>query len=459
MNLSWQHLLAFLFAVGLLVTVHEFGHYWVARRLGFKVLKFSVGFGKALWKRTGKDADQVEYAISAIPLGGYVKLLDEREGNVDPAEAHRAFNRRPHWQRILVLLAGPFFNIAFAVLLLAAMFAINGRSELRAVVGAVTVDSPAALAGLKSGDEILAIDDSKLPGQADVMLALLDHMSDDGRASLTVKEKNGRERTVALQISDAAARRELTQPDRLLAGLGFDFWRPEVPAELGEVVSGGAAAQAGLQQGDVIVSIDGQRIANFEQIRELISPRAGQVVAVQFKRGSTELRASLTVGSDVEAGKTVGRIGVGSARSVKYPPDMLTTQSVSIPAALWMGTREAWKMTALQARVFWRMIKGQVSLKNLSGPLTIAEVAGDSAKSGLGSFVGFLVLISLSLGFLNLLPIPMLDGGQIVYQTLEWIKGSPLSDRFMIWGQQLGIALLVLLMGVALYNDVLRQFG
>ena len=459
MILSWQHLLAFLFAVGLLVTVHEYGHFWVARKLGFKVLRFSVGFGKALWSRRGRAPDHTEYVIAAIPLGGYVKMLDEREAPVDAAEAHRAFNRRPPWQRILVLLAGPAFNILFAILLLGVMFYANGVTEVRPVVGEVAAGSPVGRAGLRTGDEIIGLGGADVNGQGDVLLGFLDRMSDDGVAVLDVRAQDGAEREVRVVVPDAAERRALTEPDHLMKGLGFEFWLPELPAVIGTVEADGPAARAGLLPGDEVLAIDGVAVHGFADLPRLIAAREGEQLLFSVRRGQGELAVRVTVEGALDNGTRVGRIGVGSSRQVSYPESMLRHKRVGPAAALGLGIEEAWKMTALQARVFWRMLMGQVSLKNLSGPLTIAEYAGDSARSGVSSFVGFLVMISLSLGFLNLLPIPILDGGQIVYQTLEWIKGSPLSERFQALGQQLGIGLLVMLMGVALFNDIVRQFG
>jgi regulator of sigma E protease len=458
LNLSWQHFLAFLFAVGLLVTVHEFGHYWVARKLGFKVLRFSIGFGKALWSRTA-GVDRTEYVIAAIPLGGYVKLLDEREGPVDPAELSRAFTRRPHWQRILVLLAGPFFNIAFAVLLLTAMFWINGVTDVRAVVGDVIADSPAALAGLHSGDEVLALNGEPMAGQSDVILGLLDSMTDDGLAQLQVRGQDGAARSVNLSVPEPAARHHLTEPEFLLSGLGFGFWQPPLPATVGSVLSGGNAEKAGLRAGDEIISVNGSVVTGFEDMSHRIEAHAGDTVLLGLRRNGSELALRVDVTALQVDGKQVGRIGIGSSRSVRLPDSMIHHKSVGPISALIAGTAEAWKMTAMQAKVFGRMLLGQVSLKNISGPLTIAQFAGDAASAGVGAFANILVLISLSLGFLNLLPIPILDGGQIAYQLLEWAKGSPLSERFQILGQQVGIGLLVLLMGVALFNDIVRQFG
>jgi regulator of sigma E protease len=458
LNLSWQHLLAFLFAVGLLVTVHEFGHYWVARRLGFKVLRFSVGFGKALWSRTS-GADRTEYVLAAIPLGGYVKLLDEREAPVAPEEVHRAFNRRPHWQRILVLAAGPAFNIVFAILLLAVLFWWKGMTEIRAVVGEVLPDSPAARAGLARGDEVISFNGVQVAGQKEVVIGLLEQMTSEGRVEFLVRSESGRERNAVLSVTDPAERRRLTEPENLLRGLGFDFWMPPSPAVIGQVEAGGPAARAGLAVGDAVTTVDGAAVVDFEDLRRRIERRPGQTVSMGIRRAGQDQTLQVQVAAAEGSGKQMGRIGIGSQRTANLPEWMVRHTTPGPLESLGMGAQEAWRMTALQATVFWRMLLGHVSLKNLSGPLTIAEYAGDSAQSGVAAFASFLVLISLSLGFLNLLPVPILDGGQIVYQVVEWIKGSPLSERAQVLGQQLGIGLLVLMMGLALFNDIIRQFA
>jgi regulator of sigma E protease len=458
LSLSWQHLLAFLFAVGLLVTVHEFGHYWVARRLGFKVLRFSVGFGKALWSRKA-GADGTEYVLAAIPLGGYVKLLDEREAPVDASEVHRAFNRRPHWQRILVLLAGPAFNIVFAILLLAVLFWSNGVTEVRAVVGDVLPQSPAAAAGLTRGDEVLSFNGEPVSGQSDVVIGLLESMTSDGKVELVLQSSAGEQRNAVLSVSDPVERRRLTEPENLLSGLGFGFWRPPAPAIIGQLEAGGPAERAGLAVGDTVTALNGTAVVDFEDLRRRIESHAGDNVLFGILRGGVEQSMRVEVAAAEANGRRVGRIGIGSQTVASLPDSMVRRTALGPGAALAMGTQEAWRMTALQAVVFWRMLQGHVSLKNLSGPLGIAEAAGNSAQSGVAAFASFLVLISLSLGFLNLLPVPILDGGQIVYQVVEWIKGSPLSERAQVIGQQLGIGVLVLLMGLALFNDIIRQFG
>ena len=457
MTLLWS-VLGFVVAVSLLVAVHEYGHFWAARKLGFKVLRFSVGFGPALWSRVA-GADRTEYVLAALPLGGYVKLLDEREGPVDAAEVSRAFTRRPPWQRILVLLAGPGFNFAFAILLLWGMLWVVGSPDVRAVVGSVAAGSPAARAGLRADDEILRMDDAPVQGRGDVVLGLIDTMSGDGVTRLAVRSASGAERELELRVDDPAERRALTEPSALMRGVGLRFWSQPVPARIGRVLPAGPADQAGLQVGDLITAIDGEPIGDFVAMGEALAVRPNREVVIRYERGGALATTTVRTSADLIDGREVGRIRIETLPPAPLPDSMIVHRRFGPVQALGESLQRAWEMTVLQAKMFARMITGQVSLKNLSGPITIAEYAGDSARSGLIGFIGFLVLISLSLGFLNLLPIPMLDGGQIVYHTIEWIKGSPLSERIQAAGQSLGIALLFLLMGVALFNDLARQFG
>ncbi len=458
MSIAW-YALWFIVAVSLLVTVHEFGHYWVARRLGFKVLRFSVGFGKPLFKRVA-GPDRTEYVLAMLPLGGYVKLLDEREGPVPAYELARSFTRKPPWQRILVLLAGPAFNVAFAILVLWGMLWVRGViEETKPVVGDVVQSSVAARAGLRSGDQIVSIDRHSVIGRRDVVFGLLDAISANGAAVLAVRGSDGTPRIATLSVGDSEARRRLTEPSALFKGLGFDFWEPKVPAVIGEVAADGPAARAGLKRGDRIIAVNGKPVADFRELAAATgATHPGDSITVGFTRGATEQSARIAVGANKVEGRTVGFIGVRPA-SPKIPESMIVRTQLTPVTALGVAASEAWGMTVLQARLVWRMVRGQVSLKNLSGPLSIAEFAGESAQDGVTPFLSFLVLISLSLGFLNLLPIPILDGGQVVFQLVEWLKGSPLSERAQAFGQQVGIALLVLLMGVALYNDIVRQFN
>lgn len=456
MTLFW-YAIWFLVAVSLLVTVHEYGHYWVARKLGFKVLRFSVGFGRPLWSRVA-GPDRTEYVFAALPLGGYVKLLDEREGPVASAELPRSFTRKPPWQRILVLLAGPAFNIGFAILLLWGLLWISGAPEVRAVIGDVTPDSVADRAGLKRGDEVVTLNGDPVDGRADVVLGLVEAMSGTGVAGLVVRGENGGTRSLTLRVDDPEVRRALTEPSAFAGGFGFRFFEPPRPPVIGRVLAGGPAERAGLLAGDRIVAVDGVAVGDFTQIVELISTRPGREILIEYERAGASASVRLTTDSDRVDGVDVGRIRIETPPPAPLPPGMQVRKTFGPVEALAQATVRAWDMTVLQAKMFWRMIMGQVSLKNLSGPISIAEYAGDSARGGVAAFVGFLVLISLSLGFLNLLPIPILDGGQILYQLAEWAKGSPLSERVQALGQQVGIALLLLLMGVALFNDVARQF-
>lgn len=454
------HLFAFIAAVCLLVTVHEYGHFWVARRLGFKVLRFSVGFGKALWRHVGRGPDHTEYVIAALPLGGYVKMLDEREGPVAAEDLPRSFTRRPHWQRIAVLLAGPAFNILFAILLLTGIFLASGITLVRPVLGAIDPNTIAGRGGLQSGDEILAIDSQPVNGQRDVLLDLLDAVSgNNDLITLAVRGNDGAQRRAVLSIPDRAERRRLTEPSAMLSGLGLQFYEPPIPAVLGMVTPNGPAARAGLQPGDQILAVNGEPVHNYRELQALIEAHPADTLAILYQRAQTQATVQVLTSAQTLEGKSVGRIRVGSAPPPPYPDSMVRLIKLSVPAAFGHASTEAWNMTALQARVFWRMLVGQVSIKNLSGPLSIAEYAGDSAAAGVSAFLSFLVIVSLALGFMNLLPIPILDGGQIVFQAVEWLKGSPLSERVQVVSQQLGVALLVLLMGVALFNDITRQFG
>lgn len=459
MSVIW-YALWFIVAVSLLVTVHEFGHYWVARRLGFKVLRFSVGFGKPLLSRVA-GADRTEYVVAAIPLGGYVKMLDEREGPVPTADLERSFTRRPPWQRILVLLAGPAFNILFAIVVLWGMFWWEGTTEPKPIVGDVMLGSVAARGGLRSGDEIKTLNGAPVMGQRDVMFGLLDAMSSRGDAAMTVLGTDGKTRAADLVVADSAERVRLTEPAELFRGLGFEFWLPPVPAVIGSVLPDGPAAHAGLQPGDRIVAIQGTPIKDFREVVDRVGAHPNDSLGITFSRAGAEHTVTLKVGSEQGSdGKHVGRIGVKvMTPSVKIPDRILTHTDYTLFGALGRASEEAWNMTVMQGRLVARMVTGHVSVKNLSGPLSIAEYAGESAEAGTESFLEFLVLISLSLGFLNMLPIPILDGGQIVFQAVEWLKGSPLSERAQVFGQQVGIALLILLMGVALFNDIARQFS
>ena len=454
MEFGWSALW-FIVAVSLLVTIHEFGHFWVARKLGFKVLRFSVGFGKPLFKRIGPAPDYTEFVIAALPLGGYVRMLDERDGTVSPEDLPRAFASRPPWARILVLLAGPAANIVFAILVLWGIFWANGVNHVKAVVDNVVEGSPAASAGLSNGDEIRSIDGNLVLDQVDASLGLLDAVSDDGEAEMTVRNRSGSERSVTIRIADPELRHKLTEPYQLYLGLGFEYWRPPIPAVLGAVEEGGPAAKAGLQPGDEIREMDGTPVRNLNEFRDYVRARPGQEIEFVIRRGGSDQTHRITTSSFDDGGKTIGRLHISPPElSIPYPPEMSTQTDLGPLGALSYSVNKAWQMTAMQAKFFMRMLTGNVSWKNTSGFIGIGKATGEAAHAGVGSFLWLMVLLSLSLGFLNLLPIPILDGGQIVYQVAEWIKGGPLSDRTYLVGQQAGLLLLMLLMGVALFNDL-----
>jgi regulator of sigma E protease len=447
---------AFLVAISILVAVHEFGHYWVAKKLGFKVLRFSIGFGKPLLTRVGKDADRTEYCLAAIPLGGYVKLLDERESEVAAGELHRSFTRRPVAHRIAVLLAGPAMNLLFAALLYAVL-AMVGTEVIKPVVGQVRLDSPAAIAGLQRGDEITRVGDRPVTDTEELQIALMRRFSDDGIIPLSVR-RDGQERELTLRVRED--RRPLTEPGRLLPGLGIDLSTWTANTLVHEVPSGSAGARAGLEVGDRLLSVDGQPVSNRVDFIGMVSAAGGRDLAIDVERRAKRVHLTAAVPRVVDGGKAVGRLGIMIEEGPQsWPPGLIETRRSTPLEALGVGVQKTWEMSALTVQMLWRIVTGQVSPKNISGVVSIAEFAGISAYLGLTAYLGFLAVISVSLGVLNLMPVPLLDGGQVVYQAVEAVKGSPLSERAQLFGQQVGIALLVVLMSLAFYNDISRHLN
>jgi regulator of sigma E protease len=447
---------AFLVAIGILVAVHEFGHYWVAKKLGFKVLRFSIGFGKPLLMRVGRDADRTEYCVAAIPLGGYVKLLDEREGDVLPSELHRSFTRRPVWHRIAVLLAGPAMNLIFASVLYAVL-AMVGSQVVKPVVGQVRAGSPAAAAGLQRGDEIARVGDRRVDDVEDLQIALIRRFSGDGLVPLTVV-RAGSEKSVVLRVTED--RVAMTEPGRLMPGLGFELATWSANTVIQDAPPDSAGGRAGLRPGDRVLSVDGQPVVNMMDFQSMVSSAPGRDISIEVERGGSRLRIVAAVARVLEQGRPVGRLGVMLAEGTRvWPPGLLAMRRSGPVDAVVQGVLKTWDMSSLTVQMLWRIVTGQVSAKNISGPISIAEFAGISAYLGLTAFLSFLAIISVSLGVLNLMPVPLLDGGQIVYQLVEAVKGSPLSDRAQNFGQQVGIALLVVLMSLAFYNDISRHLN
>ncbi len=447
-------LLSFLIALAILITVHEFGHFWVARKLGVKVLRFSIGFGKALWKRTGR-VDGTEYVIAAIPLGGYVKMLDEREGEVPEQELARAFNRQSLKVRSAIVVAGPIFNFLFAIAAFWIIF-VTGDTGTRPLVGEVERGSAAYSAGFESGDELLTVAGRNTPTWETAVYALLTESGSDEALPVLVRDQEGQE---VLRLLPGASLMDLSEDGRILNGIGITPKRPTVLPVIGQIVSGEAADEAGLKPGDRILAIDDQPVSNWNELVSQIRERPAQEVTLELERAGSRMRLPLRIGVREEGGKRYGRIGAG----VEIPDDLYDQYRTEIRLgpveALGAAVVKSWDMSLFMLRMLGRMLTGQASVKNLSGPISIAQSAGKSASYGPVYFIKFLALVSISLGVLNLLPIPVLDGGHLFFYLIEAVKGSPLSDEAMMQGQRIGMLLLLALMGLAFYVDISRLLG
>ncbi|MEO8673072.1 MAG: RIP metalloprotease RseP [Tahibacter sp.] len=436
--------------LGLLVTFHEFGHYWVARRFGVKVLRFSIGFGKPLWSRIGKDG--TEYVIAAIPLGGYVKFLDSRETDVTAEEKNQDFSRKPIWQRVLVVLAGPAFNLIFTVAALWAMFVV-GKPDYQPIVG--RSEGIAAQAGFADNDRIRRIDGESVSNWTDASMALLGAALDRKPIDVVVDDAAGAERTRRLALDKIP-----TDADETAAMRSIGLVPKQLIAEpaVGVISPGGAAEAADIRVNDRILALNGTPVNDWQKFVELIqsSSAADKALTLRIQRGTETLDVALQPRRNKdESGKESWKIGIGAKVSdAHYDALQHYGPIAAIPAAL----RETASLTRQTLGMLKRMLVGTASLKNVSGMISIAQYANESAKRGVAWFLNFLALISLSLFIMNLLPIPILDGGHLVYYLIESIKGSPVSERALIAGQYVGLVLLVALMGLAFYNDILRPF-
>ena len=444
LDLAWS-VGGFLVAIGVLVAFHEFGHYWVARRCGVKVLRYSLGFGKVLWRR--RDAEGVEWAVSALPLGGYVKMLDEREAPVAAAERHLAFNTQPVGKRALIVVAGPLFNFLLAILFYWLVFVI-GEQGLKPVLADPPAASAAAHAGLHQGDQILSIDGTRVVTWNDLRTELLGRSLDGKALTLVVKGADGAERVASLDLSKVRV-----DPEYLFDDLGFNAYQPDIPARLDGVMSGDAADNAGLKAGDLLLAFDDTPITSWQQWAAWVRAHPGQVVKVKLRRDGSIIERNLIVGHGEHG---VGKIGARVAVPPELWQDLRAEDRLDPVAAVPAAIRHTGQMSMLTLKMLWRMVLGDVSVKNVSGPIQIAEVAGFSAQIGLVPFLAFMAIVSVSLGVLNLLPVPLLDGGHLLYYAVEAVKGSPLSERWMEAGQRLGLTFLVALMGLAFYNDIAR---
>lgn len=443
---------AFVVALGVLIAVHEFGHFWVAQRLGVKVLRFSIGFGKPLWsRRMGKD--RTELAIGAFPLGGYVKMLDETEGEVAPQELHRAFNRQKTWKRMAIVVAGPLFNFLFAILAYWVVYMI-GVDGIKPVVGKVTESSIAQQAGFRAGDEILSIDGKPAQSWDQRRLYLFQRALDRARVNVEVRDARGHVESRQLDLSNLPV--QAVNASLLERGIGLIGYFPEPLPVIG-AMEPGPAERAGMKIGDRLVEVNGEPVPSWDKLVEVISKSPGKPVRVTVDREGVRHDFEVTPDAVEQNGQTIGRINI-RPRFTDIPDEMRVKVRFGVVDALTEGARNTWSMSVLTLEMLYRMLKLEVSARNISGPITIAQYAGYSAKVGVEQFVLFLAVISISLGVLNLLPIPVLDGGHLMYYIIESIKGSPISERTMILGQQVGVALLGGLMILAFYNDLTRIF-
>lgn len=446
-DLVWD-VVGFIVALSILVCFHEYGHYWMARRLGVKVLRFSLGWGKP-WK-SFRTRDGVEWALAPYPIGGYVKMLDEREGPVAPSERHLAFNTQSVPRRMAILVAGPLANFLLAIALYWLIFMI-GVQGLRPLIDAPRAGTAAAAAGLHAGDEVLSVEGTPVPTWNELRMELIDGSLGSARMQLTVRDEKGLTRDVTLPLNGVR-----TDPQFLFDDLGLDVWQPRIDPVLGQVMPGSSAEAAGLMAGDRIVSIQGQPIVDWKGLVAAVRPRPGAVTRIEVNRGGAMLEVNAVLASVDEAGHNIGQLGARPAVDEELWQNLRAARRLGPIDAFPAAVGQAWQMTQLTLRVLWHMVLGEVSIKNVSGPIQIAQVAGDSAQIGLVSFLSFMAVVSVSLGVLNLLPVPLLDGGHLLMFAIEGIKGRPLSERAQIAAQYVGLTFIGMLMVLALFNDIMR---
>ena len=448
-------LIAFVVTLGVLITVHEYGHFQVARWCGVKVLRFSVGFGKPLFSRhLGKD--QTEFVLAAFPLGGYVKMLDEREAPADePIEEHdlpRAFNRQSVWKRIAIVSAGPIANLLLAVFIYWLLF-MHGVMGVKPLLGDIVDGTPAARASLKSGELIQKIGGMPVTTWQDVRWVLLQQSLKS--PVVEVEASSGRDEIHLHHLALGNVGKDDFERD-ILDKLGLTVYRPSVPAKIGEVIEASAAARAGLKAGDKILMVDGIAVGQWEDFVSVIRKNPGRQLSLKIQRDGAERSLDVTPDAATDQGQRVGRIGAA------YHLDQAELEKLMVEVhygpldALSKAVFKTWDTSIFSLKMLGSMLTGTVSWKGVSGPVTIASYAGQSAHAGWAAFISFLALVSISLGVLNLLPVPVLDGGHLLYYTIEIFKGSPVSDKSMEIGQRIGLALLGLLMACAFYNDFNR---
>ncbi|GJA09411.1 sigma E protease regulator RseP [Aeromonas caviae] len=440
---------AFIVALGLLVAVHEFGHFWVARRCGVKVERFSIGFGKAIWRRLGKDG--TEYVLALIPLGGYVKMLDGRVDELKPGEEAQAFNHKSVWARMAIVAAGPMANFVFALFAFWLMFMI-GVPSVKPVVGEVRPASIVAEAGILPGMEIVGVGGEETGDWESVTYALISHLGDD---SVQLKLKAANTSYAVDKTLQLAGWKFDPDKESPIGSLGIVPLGGKVLPVVEAVVPSSASEKAGLQIGDRIKGVDGEAITEWAQFVERVQQSPAQPLQVTVERGGSEMTLTLTPDGKKVKGQLVGFVGL-SPQLVPLPDEYRTLLQYGPLQALWHGVQKTWSLITLTFDMIGKLIGGIVSLDNLSGPISIAKGAGSSADYGLVYFLGFLALISVNLGIINLFPLPVLDGGHLVYFLIEAVTGKPVSEKIQEVGFRIGAAILMLLMGIALFNDFAR---
>ncbi len=467
-----QSVLALIVTLSILVTIHEFGHYWVARLCNVHVLRFSIGFGKAIYTRRGPVPETVpipedqlvqtraneplegtEFAISVLPLGGYVKMLDEREGFVPDDQLHLAFNRKSLWQRIAIVSAGPIANFLLAIVAYWILFTV-GVSGVVPLLGDIDPESSAGRAGLRAGQEIVAVDGEETRTWADVNLHLFERIGESGEIVITVTEEGSVGATTDYQIPINEWMSGADEPYPV-ADLGMTLNYPDIPPRIGGIIPDGRAEAAGLLIGDEIITSNGEPVSSWQNWVKLIQANSEIPVEIELMRNGRLMELSITPARTERDGKIVGFIGA-SREAIELPEDMKREVSYPIYSAWIPALGKTWDVTLFTLGSIKKMIVGAISPKNLSGPITIAQVANATAQSGLASFIGFIALLSISLGVLNLLPIPVLDGGHLLYYFIELIVGKPVPEKVQVWGLQVGMFLIFSIMLLAFYNDLSR---
>jgi len=453
--MTFLHTVAsFIVALGVLIVVHEYGHYLVARLCGVKVLRFSVGFGRPLasWRR---GRDRTEWVIAAIPFGGYVKMLDEREAPVAPHEATRAFNRQGVVKRLLIVVAGPAFNFLFAIAVYAGLYMV-GLPEARPVLAAPPAATLARAAGVRGGDLVRAVDGEPVATWQALRWRVLQAALQ--REPLRFEVINARDQVSSLTLDLRDYPAEEVESD-VLERIGLRLFRPSLAPVLGQVVSGSAAERAGLEAGDRVTHIDDRAVPTWEDLVREVRSRPGRQAALRIVRGDLSMTLQVTPEAVAVNGERIGRIGAAPQIPAAHAERIFVQVRHGPLDSVVQAVAKTWDISVFSLRMLGRMLLGQVSWKNLSGPVTIADFAGQSAQLGWIPYLTFLALISISLGVLNLLPIPPLDGGHLMFYVVEILKGSPASDRAIEFGQRVGIALLLVLMAFAFYNDLTRLFA